>query len=130
MPTGCLFFVAVYHPLHDFYNVPSEVTTISMLLIFTAVVWKFDRKSDRYEKPGKMNFISKLLFAHFIVHYLVYLGTAIFFNPADVVSVGMHQPIGNCHETEPVHTILKVLFFHNFFQLMRFVHNKSSFYFL
>ncbi|XP_031618054.1 uncharacterized protein LOC116337539 [Contarinia nasturtii] len=109
MPTGCLFFVAVYHPLHDFYNVPSEVTAISILLIFTAVVWKFDRKCNRYEKPAKMNFMSKVLFGHFIVHYMVYLGTAIFFNPEDVVSVGMHQPIGNCNETEPVHTILKTL---------------------
>lgn len=108
MPGGCLLFMVIYHPLHDFYNVPSEVTSVCVLMIAAAIVWKFDRKSERYEKPPKMNLISNILFAHIIIHYLVFLGTAIFFNPEDVVSIGLHQKIGNCNETEPVHTILKV----------------------
>lgn len=110
MPGGCLLFLPFYHPLHDFYGVPSEVTSVSILMAFTAIVWKFDRKSNRYEKPPKMNLISKILFGHLLAHYMVNLGTVIFFNPEDVVSIGLHQPIGNCNETEPVHTILKVLF--------------------
>ncbi|XP_031634296.1 uncharacterized protein LOC116347718 [Contarinia nasturtii] len=110
MPTGCLFFVLLYHPLHDFYGVSSEAIFVTILLVFTVIVWRFDRKSGhRFEKPANMNLISKLLFGHFLVHYLVFLGTAIFFNPEDAVSVGMHQPIGNCNETEPVHTFLKAI---------------------
>lgn len=108
MPGGCLLFMVLYHPLHDFYNIHSEVTAVIVLMIAAVIVWKFDRKSERYEKPPKMSLISKILFAHVIVHYLVFLGTAIFLNPEDVVSVGLHQEIGNCNETEPVHTILKV----------------------
>lgn len=108
MPGGSLLFMVFYHPLHDFYNVPSEITSISILMVATAIVWKFDRKSERYEKPAKMDRISKILFAHLIIHYLVNLGTAIFINPEDVISIGLHQKIGNCNETEPVHTILKV----------------------
>lgn len=108
MPGGCFLFMVLYHPLHDFYNIHSEVTAVIVLMVAAVIVWKFDRKSERYEKPPKMNLISKILFAHVIVHYLVFLGTAIFLNPEDVVSVGLHQKIGNCNETEPVHTILKV----------------------
>lgn len=108
MPGGCLLFIPLYHPMHDFFNVHSEVTTVTIILIWAAVVWKFDRKSNRFKKPEKMDFISKILTIHLIGHYLLNIGTVIFFNPEDVVSVGLHQKIGNCNETEPVHTILKV----------------------
>lgn len=109
MPGGCLLFIPFYHPLHDFFGVPSEVTSVSILLFFTAIVWKFDRKSNRYERPKPMNLISKVLIGHLIGHYLINLGTAIFFNPEDVISMGLHQPIGNCNETQPVHTVLATL---------------------
>lgn len=122
MPGGCVFFTIFYHPLHDLYNVPSEVTSVSILFVAIVFVWKYDRKSERYEKPTKMTFISKLLFGHIILHYLINLGTAIFINPENVVSVGLHQKVGNCNETEPVHTMLKVifpsLFFHSEIQLI------------
>lgn len=122
MPGGCLMFMVFYHPLHDFCNVPSEVTSVGILLVATAIVWKYDRKSDRYEKPAKMNFISKLLFGHLILHYLINLGTVVFIDPGNVISIGLHQKVGNCHETEPVHTILKVfsllLFYCKFFNSM------------
>lgn len=78
-------------------------------MVWAAIFWKFDRKSDRYEKPEKMNTISKILFGHLVAHYLINLGTAIFYNPEDVISIGLHQQIGNCNETQPVHTILKTL---------------------
>lgn len=108
MPGGCLLFIPLYHPLHDFFNVHSEVTAVTIILIWAAVVWKFDRKSNRLVKPEKMDIISKFLTIHLIGHYLFNIGIVIFFNPEDVVSVGLHQRIGNCNETEPVHTVLKV----------------------
>lgn len=108
MPGGCLLFIPLYHLMHDSFNVHSEVTTVTIILIWTAIVWKFDRKSNRFLKPDKMDLISKMLAVHLIGHYLLNIGTAIFFNPEDVVSVGLHQRIGNCNETEPVHTVLKV----------------------
>lgn len=119
MPGGCLLFIPFYHPMHDYFKVPSEVTSVSILMAFTAIVWKFDRKSNRYEKPAAMNGVSKLLFVHLMLHYLINLGTAIFFNPEDVVSIGLHQTIGNCNETEPVHTVLKV------FQSIQMLNNAS-----
>lgn len=108
MPGGCLLFIPFYHPMHDFFHVPSEVTTISILLFFVAIVWKYDRKSNRYSAPKKSDCLSKLLMAHLVGHYLVFLGTVIFINPEDMISIGLHEKIGNCNETVPVHTALKV----------------------
>lgn len=108
MPGGCLLFIPLYHPMHDFFNVHSEITAVAIISIWAAVVWKFDRKTIRFVRPEKMDLISKILAIHLIGHYLLNIGTAIFFNPEDVVSVGLHQRIGNCNETEPVHTVLKV----------------------
>lgn len=53
MPGGCLLFIPLYHPLHDFLGVPSEVTSVTILIAFTSIVWKFDRKSNRYSEPPK-----------------------------------------------------------------------------
>lgn len=108
MPGGCLLFIPFYHPMHDFFHVPSEVTTVSILLFFVAIVWKYDRKSNRYSAPKKSDFLSKLLMGHLIGHYLVFLGTVIFINPEEMISIGLHEKIGNCNETVPVHTVLKV----------------------
>lgn len=109
MPGGCLIFIPFYHPLHDFYKVPSNVTSITILLTFTAIVWRFDRKSNRNDRPKPMNLVSKVLIGHLIGHYVINLATAILFNPEDVISIGLHQTIGNCNETQPVHTVLKTL---------------------
>lgn len=121
MPGGCLLFVLFYHPLHDFCELSSEVTFICIASVFIVILWKFDRKSNRYQKPSKINLISKILLGHLVVHYLINLGTAIFFNPEDVVSVGLHQTIGNCNETEPVETLLKVLYLFAFIFFSDFV---------
>lgn len=94
--------------MHDFFQVPSEVTTVCILLFFVAIVWKYDRKSNRYAAPKKSDFLSKLLMVHLAGHYLVFLGTVIFINPEDMISIGLHEKIGNCSETVPVHTVLKV----------------------
>lgn len=108
MPGGCLLFIPFYHPLHDFLKVPSEVTSCGILIFFVSIVWKYDRKSNRYEAPEKHDFISKLLMLHLIGHYLTFLGTAIFINPEDMISIGLHETVGNCNETEVVHTVLQV----------------------
>lgn len=108
MPGGCLLFIPFYHPMHDFFGVPSEVTSCSILIAFALIVWKFDRKSNRYSTPEPFDIISKLLIVQLAGHYLLNLCTAIFINPEEVISIGLHQEIGNCNETEPVHTVLKV----------------------
>lgn len=46
-PGGALLFIPLYHPFHDFYNVPGEVTAVTLLFVFLTTLWKFDRKSNR-----------------------------------------------------------------------------------
>lgn len=106
---GCMLFIPFYHPLHDYFKVPSEVTSISLLIFFVSIVWKYDRKSNRYAAPKPFDFWSKALMAHLIGHYLVNLGTAIFINPEDMISIGLHEKVGNCTEMTPVHTVLGTL---------------------
>lgn len=106
---GCLLFIPFYHPLHDFYKVPSEITSVGLLIFYVSIVWKYDRKSNRYNKPKPFDFWSKLLMVHLVGHYLVNLGTAIFINPEDMISIGLHEKVGNCSEMAASHTILKTL---------------------
>lgn len=56
----------------------------------------------------RMSFLSKLLIVHLICHYAVQLLTAAFINPEEMVSVGLHERVGDCNEMVPVETVLKV----------------------
>lgn len=53
MPGGCLLLVPGYHILHDVMGIHSETIAIPLLLCSLAMVWKFDRKSNRYEWPER-----------------------------------------------------------------------------
>lgn len=106
MPGGCLLFLSFYHPLHDVFQISSEVITVSMFFIFVAVIWKSDKKSNNEEK---LNWISILLLAHLAFHFISNIFIAAFFNPEEVVSTGLHEPIGECGVKSPVYTIFKTL---------------------
>ncbi|XP_055688151.1 uncharacterized protein LOC129792806 [Lutzomyia longipalpis] len=109
MPGGCLFFLILYHPFHDVFGVHSEVTTVTLLVTFIVIIWKFDRNSLRSGIVEKMKILDWALIVHLILHYLTFLGTAIFFNPEEQIIIGLHEPIGDCKSTVPVETLLKTL---------------------
>ena len=109
MPMGCLLFLPIYHPLHDFFGISTEVTVFTAVSISLVLIWKFDRKSNRYTTPEKLDFLSKLLLVHLFLHFLTFLMTVIFLNPEDVSVTGLHEPIGDCKESVAVQTILKTL---------------------
>jgi len=44
------------------------------------------------------------LLLHLAVHYALYLGMVIFGYPEEEVSIGLHERIGPCNETVPLHT--------------------------
>jgi len=44
------------------------------------------------------------LLLHLAVHYALYLGFVIFGYPEEEVSIGLHERIGPCNETVPLHT--------------------------
>ena len=42
---GTVQFALIYHPIHDIFNVHSEITTILFLSIYAVIVWAADRKN-------------------------------------------------------------------------------------
>ncbi|XP_059615115.1 uncharacterized protein LOC132260789 [Phlebotomus argentipes] len=109
MPGGCIFFIILYHPFHDLFNVHSEVTSVTLLVIFMVIVWKFDRNSLRNGILEKMKLLDWILLLHLVLHYLTFLFTAVLFNPEDVVAMGLHEPVGDCDKIVPVHGLFKTL---------------------
>jgi hypothetical protein len=39
------------------------------------------------------------------LHYALYLGLVIFGYPEEEVSIGLHERIGPCNQTVPIHTV-------------------------
>ncbi|XP_053684180.1 uncharacterized protein LOC128734162 [Sabethes cyaneus] len=107
-PGGALLFIPLYHPFHDFYNVPGEVTTLTLLFVFLVTLWKFDRKSNR-RLPEKLDTMGRALMAHLVIHYTTFMAMVLFLDPENVVAAGLHEPIGDCEAKTPVYTVLKTL---------------------
>ncbi|GAB0089641.1 uncharacterized protein DMENIID0001_042170 [Sergentomyia squamirostris] len=109
MPVGCLFFTIFYHPFHDLFNVHSEVTSVTLLVTFIVIVWRFDRNSLRTGSVEKIRCLDWTLIIHLILHYLTFLLIPVFFNPEDAVSMGLHEPVGDCNKTVQVPGLFKTL---------------------
>ncbi|XP_063215583.1 uncharacterized protein LOC134527127 isoform X2 [Bacillus rossius redtenbacheri] len=102
-PGGVLLFVLAYHPLHDACAVHSEVAMFLLLVAFLAAVWSADREPAAGSRPAGR--VSRDLDGRLIIlvplflHYALFLCLAMFGNPEEEVSVGLHEPIGPCNET-------------------------------
>jgi hypothetical protein len=46
-----------------------------------------------------------ILIYHLAIHYALYLGFVIFGHPEEEVSIGLHERIGPCNQTVPIHTV-------------------------
>ncbi|XP_075991581.1 uncharacterized protein LOC142986783 [Anticarsia gemmatalis] len=97
MPGGVLMFVPIYHPLHDVFKIHSEVTFFLLFSIFATIVIS-GLLSEREKIAKKLTAIDYVLILQLALHYLIYLSFVIFFNPANEVSVGLHEPVGPCNE--------------------------------
>lgn len=110
MPLGSIMFMASYHILHDFLMISTEAVLMPIFGICLLVVWKFERKSNRYEYPERYKSVfEKLLYVGLACHYLLFLGINIFLSPEKHISTSLHEPIGDCTKTKVVKTILKDL---------------------
>lgn len=108
MPGGVLLFLPIYHPLHDFYHIHTEVCVMLLITIFLVVVWLSDRNPVVGSRPtGNYFQQSKLLIFGLVAHYSVYLVLVLFGSPEDEVSIGMHEPTGSCYEQVHVQNILR-----------------------
>ncbi|KAL3275618.1 hypothetical protein HHI36_020371 [Cryptolaemus montrouzieri] len=112
-PGGILLFLPLYHPLHDFWKVHSEVTYFILFTIFLCIIWSGDRKPKIdyffHNIKHEVHWSTWLLITHLIIHYATFFFIPILFKPENEVAIGLKEPIGPCEEYVPVQTILGVL---------------------
>jgi hypothetical protein len=64
------------------------------------------------------------------IHYALYLGIVIFGYPEEEVSIGLHERIGPCNQTVPIHTVFgTVCIFSSHSFTMKVGSNSNSLYF-
>nr|CAI5838679.1 unnamed protein product [Callosobruchus analis] len=107
---GILLFIPLYHPLHDFYNIHSEVTYSILLSMFLLIIWSGDRRSRSHHASSSVNhkvsWTTWLIVLQLVCHYTACLFTISFLVPENEISTGLKEPIGPCDEYIPVQTAL------------------------
>ncbi|XP_053624402.1 uncharacterized protein LOC128683148 [Plodia interpunctella] len=103
MPGGVLMFVPIYHPLHDYLGIHTEVTFFVLFSIFGAVILR-GLLDEREECKVKLSAIDYTLIIQLAAHYLLYLVFVIFFHPEREWSLGFHEPVGPCNEQTTLYT--------------------------
>jgi len=91
-PCGILCFTVLYHPLHDFHNVPTQV--IMMFLIALYVMLSFFTHKFRQISDRPLSIIIYL-----VAYYVVFLSLVLWGNPENEISTGPHEEIGPCNIT-------------------------------
>uniref|UniRef100_A0AC35F6I6 Uncharacterized protein n=1 Tax=Panagrolaimus sp. PS1159 TaxID=55785 RepID=A0AC35F6I6_9BILA len=101
---GTIQFALLYHPAHDIFGIHSEYTTVAFLAFYALIVYIADRSNRRPEsRAGNPYFFDELSLA-VCIHYMFYMMLVLVADPANIVSVGLHQPIGPCNVTQKVQT--------------------------
>nr|CAD7576615.1 unnamed protein product [Timema californicum] len=109
MPGGILLFIPIYHPLHDLFQVHTEVCVVLLLTGFFLIVWSADRNPIVRARPSTGTRSSGydlriLLVLHLVQYYALFLGMTIFGNPEEEVSIGLHETTGPCDKMAYVRT--------------------------
>lgn len=112
MPLGVVQFMMLYHPVHDFLKIHTEVSVLMFLMIFGLLAWSGDRHptpegralvrtADGHPKARKwFDWIDEVWIA-LVMWYTYYIvlvnwGTP---RPEDIRVTGVHEQTGPCNET-------------------------------
>lgn len=106
-PCGIFCFTILYHPLHDLYNVPTQV--IMMFLLALYIMFTILKRKPRYICSRPFTIILYL-----VVYYTTFLFMAILGKPENEISTGPHEEIGPCNVTVPSFGTVK--FIYNFLE--------------
>ncbi|CAI5454038.1 unnamed protein product [Caenorhabditis angaria] len=101
---GTIQFALLYHPLHDIFKVHSEYTTTFFLAFYAIIVFLADRQNKNpAARTGNKYWFDELACA-IAIEYLFFMIAVIVSDPLNIISEGLHQPIGPCNETQKVQT--------------------------
>ncbi|KAJ1350453.1 hypothetical protein KIN20_006246 [Parelaphostrongylus tenuis] len=107
--SGAVLHSLLYHPLYTLLGVPPRITAVLLLFLFAMVVFSQDRKNLKIEARMGSRFWFDELACAIVLEYLFLGVLVIVAEPLNVVSEGLHQPIGPCGEMEDVRTLGLVL---------------------
>ncbi|KAK3091698.1 hypothetical protein FSP39_021965 [Pinctada imbricata] len=111
MPLGVIQFLPLYHPLHDSNNIHTEVCVCLFFAVYVMIIWTGDRQkakelamqSSTNSSPRKNRFLNELVLG-VLLHYSFYVYLVFTTKPENIVSYGLHEPVGPCHEKVPITT--------------------------
>ncbi|KAK0404069.1 hypothetical protein QR680_017269 [Steinernema hermaphroditum] len=103
---GALQFVLIYHPAHDVFQVPTELTTLSFLGLYAVIVFAADRRNRTLAAWHHVSMWFDEVCCAICIHYLFFMILVVVGDPVNTVSLGLHQPIGPCNATQSVQTLL------------------------
>lgn len=108
MPAGILQFIPLYHILHDKVLVHTEVCLCIYLAACGLVVWisAMNRNRNVQDNEAPFKQACTTLKYGILCYYLALFLIAVYVKPENIVSVGVHETIGDCNEYLPVHTPL------------------------
>jgi len=101
---GTIQFTLLYHPIHDFFKVHSELTTTFFLAFYMLLVWIADRRNTHPESRNQNRYWFDELSLAVCFHYMFYMILVCLADPANIVADGLHQAIGPCNITQKVQT--------------------------
>ncbi|WKX89925.1 hypothetical protein Q1695_009064 [Nippostrongylus brasiliensis] len=101
---GSVQFSLLYYPLHDFFKVHSEITTILFLSLYAILVFSADRNNRDVEARSCSRFWFDELSCAVALEYIFLMVVIATSDPLNIVSEGLHQPIGPCSQMEDVST--------------------------
>lgn len=127
MPGGVLLFIPLYHPLHDIYNIHSEITCFLLFAIYASLIWLSLSKCLDETRDYMNKTTNRIIFLYMTVYYFFFIGKfytslsvsliflkiylpffvigiASFIDPSSEVSIGWHEPIGPCNVTTSIQT--------------------------
>ncbi|XGW23163.1 hypothetical protein V3C99_005423 [Haemonchus contortus] len=101
---GTVQFSLFYYPLHDFFGIHTEITTVLFFSLYAAIVFVADRNNFGADARTGPRFWFDELSCAICLEYIFLMVLVVISDPLNIVSEGIHQAIGPCKQMEEVNS--------------------------